>query len=451
MKKTAFVPLILALGIGTLALAFARPPAPCREGCNVILIMMDTLSARHLETYGYERDTFPRTSAFFEKRGVVFENATANASWTLPSFNTLYFSALAPDITYAELEGNRPTLQQGLRDAGMTLRGVVPPRGIFITDIIAQAFAPHELHENDTARFSFPSARAELYALQVSKSPFFLLVHSFEAHDPYDPDEPYSELFDEHLDAPDKVTMRDILVVNRGNTLTEDTARAFELRYDQGIAQADANVADFLESIDEETLKNTVIILSADHGEAFGEHGHLWHSYSLYQEEVHIPLMMYVPNVAPRRIAEVVSHLDLAPTILELAGAKPEDTFSGTSLVSVLRGGTLGSRIIPLVNGMPYYMPNVEIDAPVRANLKETGAQGTSHSLIEPTSYAVRRGDEKLMRLTENGSLSELLYFNLADDPNEMRNLLAEGIEPAPELFRALEALTSTYPPTVQY
>lgn len=445
MKRVAFVPLLLALGIGTLALAFARPPAPCREGCNVILIMMDTLSARHLESHGYARETLPRTTAFFEKRGVVFEQATANASWTLPSFNTLYFSALAPDISYADLEGGRPTLQQSLRDAGVTVRAVIPPRGFFITDIIAQAFDETEMRENDTDHLTLSRAREELSLLETSTTPFFLLAHSFEVHDPYEPTTPYNELFSD-VRAPEAVTMSDILRINNSNTLTEETARAFELRYDQGIAQADANVANFLESISAETLEDTVIILSSDHGEAFGEHGHLWHSFSLYEEEVHIPLMMYVPHTGPKRIKETVSHLDLAPTILELAGALVPKAFEGASLVPLLRGDTLGTRIIPLINGMPYYLPEVDLEAPIVANFAQTGALGSKEPLVEPTAYAVRRGMEKLMYTTSEGALGELLYFNLDADPREMRNLIDEGREPPTDLLRALEALAASYP-----
>ena len=94
---------LLAGLVAFLLLASAALPQPCARGCNVILIMVDTLSAKHLATYGYERDTMPRTEAFFEK-GVVFEQASSNAPWTLPSFTSMYFSDVASRISFADIE-----------------------------------------------------------------------------------------------------------------------------------------------------------------------------------------------------------------------------------------------------------------------------------------------------------------------------------------------------------
>lgn len=422
---------------------------PCREGCNVILIMVDTLSADHLAAYGYERDTMPKTEAFF-KNGVIFDDATANSPWTLPSFTGMYFSDIASRIAYAELDnGSRPTLQSALRERDVTLRAVERVPQSFISDGISRLFSESEKADTDINEHVFDAARRELESLEGNDAPFFLLVHTFAAHDPYAPDEPYEKLFGESDEYP-TVDMNMLRAESAEEAPDRHTADVFRLRYDQQLSEVDAQISSFLETIPSATLKNTVVIFSADHGEAFNEHKFLWHGNSLFREELHIPLMMRVPGVSARRIAEPVSLMDMAPTVLSFFNIPAPDTFKGESLSPLMRGGSLGTRIIPLVQGFPYYLKMKPGTLKTYSSLDDAGAAGTERKIIDPYAAGVRMGDEKAFLFYPQNpadavKIPELSLYNLAADSYETENL-AEGktLAGLPVPFKnALEALAN--------
>lgn len=425
----AAVSLLIVLGIGA-ALWFTPP---CATGCNVILIMVDTLSAEHIATHGYTRDTMPETTAFFEK-GVIFDTASSNATWTLASFTSMYFSDVATNITYKDLEERvRPTLQSELRSHAVAIRAVTPPGENFIFDTITRLYDRNEIIPTITPAKSIELGEEQLGSLSEADTPFFLLIHTFEVHDPYAPNAPFDEFFEESSAYP-KVSMGDILKVNSG-ALPMDPVRTdtFRLRYDQQIAEADHHIAAFLNRIPKSVLAHTVIILAADHGEAFGEHGVLWHGNDdLYEEQLHIPLMMRVPGVSSRRIAEPVSLLDMAPTVLSFLRAPVPDTFTGKSLVPLLRGGTLGTRIIPSVSGLTFYLEEPVL--PVPKTLAEAGALGTDRSVIVPTVFGVRSSMEKLF-VTYPGPEEVLHWYDLTADPLEKSNLMEVSERSAPTLL----------------
>lgn len=418
---------------------------PCRSGCNVILIMVDTLSAKHLATYGYERDTMPKTTAFFEEDGIIFENANSNAPWTLPSFNSMYFSDLASRITFADLENeSRPTLQSELRKNGVQIRAVAL-RDHVIFDAITRLYKDSELQSTGDAA-PFRLGLVELLGLEQEEKPFFLLIHSFQAHDPYQPPEPYNTLYEETEKYP-VVTRDEILGAYRSGNITEETTDIFRLRYDQQLSLVDDNLAEFLRAIPEETLKDTAIILASDHGEAFGEHGMLYHANSLFQEETHIPLMMRVPGAPAKRISEPVSLLDMTPTVLSFFNIPISDSFNGKDLKEVISGGTLGVRTIPSVNGSPFFFgPNFNPPR-LQKSLEDAGAQGLALPLIEVLSIGVRSGDETafIVYPTEQKIPKKhvgLHWYNLKEDPKELKNLILDDkSNMPPELEKTLKVL----------
>ncbi len=443
--KSALMPLgfVAALAL-IVVLAFSFfPGKPCPAGCNVILIMMDTLSARHIGTYGYNRNTMPLTTAFFEK-GAIFENAQSNAPWTLPSFNSMYFSDLPSRITYADLEnGTRPTLPDEVRESGATVRAVVAGLDNFIFDGITRRYKPEELRDlHQTAPFIL--AGKELPELLESGERFFFLVHSFEAHDPYQPSKPFNTYYEETEEYP-VVTRKDLLDEYDGRQPNAEKVDVFELRYDQQIAQTDERVAHFLNSIPTAALANTVIILTSDHGEAFGEHTFLFHANSLFQEELHIPLMMRVPGVSARRIAEPVSLLDMTPTILSLMGIEPSPEFLGKDLSPLLKGGSLGERTIPFMQGKPFYF-GAEMPSRTFVSVEDTGALGVDRPIVGTFSYGVRIGSQKAFEQNHPPLNAGLHWYDLSNDPDEKNNL-ANGA-PLPEnLQRELDALKAEFTP----
>jgi arylsulfatase A-like enzyme len=462
MNRTLAIGTLIIIGVAVVGLTSLlphrlRPGRPCAESCNVVLIMVDTLSADHLAAYGYERDTMPKTEAFFRERGIVFENAYSAAPWTYESFPALYFSEVSSNLTFADLMGqtNRATLQSALREAGYNVRGMLLYPAIFILDTVARPFLPEERlaanpssnapirtqplseyiqHVNERRLYDrmFGGAAQAIRTLDAERTesgkPFFLMLHTFLAHDPYETRAPYNTAFEDRA-GDEFVTMNDLLTINdeirAGKEIDPDTRTILTLRYDQSILETDEYVSTLLASIPEETLQRTVVILSSDHGEAFQEHELFWHGNNLHEEELRVPLFIAVPGFKPNRISEPVSLLDLAPTILSLAGVKVPETFTGKNLIPLMEGKTLGDRPIKAVFGFPFFL-DVKVNAPMPpASLEAAGIEDTSAPSITTSDYSVRMGGYKIIEtLPSEGEEGKKMLYNLDEDPGETVNLL---------------------------
>lgn len=413
----------VALGVKYVRLPSREQVTVCPQKCNVVLIVMDTLAAGHIKTYGYDRDTLPKTSKLFEDEGVIFDHAQSVSPWTLPSFNSIYFSNMPSRITFEDLEAsNRVTLQSQLRANKISIKAV-SHFGTFIDDAITRLYARDELIPTTNPLYV---AKGELKKLSSTTPQFFMLVHSFKAHDPYRPEGEYLTLFGSTT-GNEVVTMRDLIIENKAEQPNVALREAYRLRYDQNLAQIDSYLYDVITSIPEEVKKNTVVILTSDHGEAFNEHGKVWHSNSLYQEEVHVPLMMLIPGISARRISEPVSHLDLTPTILSFAHAPQSELFLGESLVPVIEGKEkMHHRTILGMQGAPAFLSGLDLQVfagNIPKTLRATGAQGSSAPIIEPTMLSARKGDYVYIAKKRRFSPTHWEIYNMKTDPLQQHSL----------------------------
>lgn len=417
-----FLVAVLVFAIIAGVVHFQNRPAPsCDGSCNVILIMIDTLSADHLKAYGYDRDTMPKVEKFFEN-GVRFQNAYSVAPWTEPSFASLFFSDMPSNITYKDLDGDRPTFVSALRGNGYAVGAVLLPEVNFIYDSIAKVFRPDErtFHSaigslNLESNLSEPRfAMRSLSTLQLeharSGKPFFFMLHSFGPHAPYTPYPKHRDTFSTPVEYT-SATAVEINQHNKDRDLTPQLMADYRLLYDQRIRDVDDGIAQFLNSIDAETLKHTVIILAADHGEAFGEHGKLGHHQSLYREETHVPLFILAPGVSKRVVEDPVSILDLGPTILSIAGVPAPAGFIGVDHSSLRGTFSLVNRGIPIEDGQPFFMAMVSKSVPT---LESAGALHSDKPIIDEKEYGLQVGDWRFF--TEKG-VSHI--YNLANDPME--------------------------------
>jgi len=257
-----------------------------------------------------------------------------------------------------------------------------------------------------------------------SRTPFFAWLHVFPPHDPYLPPEPYLGMFDSSSRLRSyKTQERERRASFKYSTgkyrrfpqAVQETIDIMRARYDEFIRYSDSQFEDFIsELIKRNKLKNTVIILSADHGESF-EHAYLGHGQShLYEQVTHIPLI--IKNAGQSRgqvIDDMVEQIDIAPTILDLAGIAVPSWMEGRSLVPLMQGGRLPPR--PAFSMVLDRNPSL------------------GHRITKGT-IAVWEGDYKLIHyLDENRSL----LFNLKKDPAELNNLF----DKEPETGRRLLAL----------
>ena len=240
--------------------------------CNVVLIVSDTLSAQHMSLYGYKHKTTPFMDDFFGNKGIVFENAYSNATWTLPSFASMFRSKYPSQIKLAEI-AQKPgdtTFVEILREKGINIVGKVGHIGGDISQSVENVFEDEEFLETiGDGEVNYRVFSEWINAQKNKDKPFFAFFHELNVHDPYEAPERYSEMFDgKKTDEP--VGIDEILqVMKNENFGSAEQKRRFVAKYDQEVRYQDDMLRDFVNSIDDETMKKTIFIFTADHGEGF--------------------------------------------------------------------------------------------------------------------------------------------------------------------------------------
>ncbi|MBW2272761.1 MAG: sulfatase [Deltaproteobacteria bacterium] len=307
-------------------------PAREKRPLNVVLYLIDTLRADRLSFQGYARKTSPRMDAL-AARSIVFTNAYSPGSYTLPSVTSLFGSrfpsALNGRLTPGEIVPE--TLTESFRKAGYATAA-------FQANSLVKSITTHHERGFDVYR-AFPMTgkspkqgfvaastlhRSALHWVRKhAAAPFFLYLQSMDVHGPHPAPEPWEQKFVGEAPVPGPVGLAHKPV----STKLSD-------RYDGRLAYQDHEIGRLLARLRNMQLAHdTAIIVTSDHGEPLGERGHILHGHSLFEELVHIPLIMDLPGEPPRRIADVVSLMDLGPTILDIAGIPKPDGLVGHSML----------------------------------------------------------------------------------------------------------------------
>ena len=364
---------ILARGLAVLAAALLG--AGCRDETppprpHLVLVAIDNLRADHVGAYGYPRPTTPHLDAL-ARDGVRFANATASASWTKPSVASLFTSRWPSEHGAVSFErpiaSEIPTLAEALRGAGYTTAGVsgnfVHIRSDMGFDRDAERAPAVEaaVEEGDPDRlWSQPgggSARApsgeELTRFALAEvpirpeRPFFLYVHYMDPHVPWAPKaERWRPFASGGAAVPEAVGSEYLvrLAAERPAVDPRERQRLVDL-YDAEIAAVDAALGDLVAGLRERGVCGPcVLVVTADHGEEFGEHGGWFHGSTLHRESLAVPLVVrdFREAAAGTTRPEAVDLLDVAPTLLALAGALPPAGMRGRPLLA----GALAERTL---------------------------------------------------------------------------------------------------------
>jgi arylsulfatase A-like enzyme len=385
---------------------------------NVILLSVDTLRADHLTPYGYDRDTSPFVDEHFGRGGTLFENPVAAATITTPSHASM-FTSLQPN-SHGTIDGTRviprhiPTLPERVRAAGIDTAGVTEDGWLGIRhgfgrgfDVYEENKSPHIMSPQGQVDLTFAKAAAWLERHRQKR--FFLFLHTFQVHSPYAPPPRYAELFAEPDAAkPSHERWRDDY--DREIRYTDDELRRLVARLDDlGLAE------------------HTVFILTADHGEAFLEHGLIEHGGRLHDEVVRVPLLFAGPGIPKgRRIAAPVAHVDILPTVLALLGVPAPEWIQGRSLVGLLSGSEPESAFAD------------------RALFSETHtktalAEGRAMVAFPVPAFMVRKGNRKLLRYPDGAGGFRYELYDVARDPGERRDLWADEADSAADLRALLD------------
>ena len=297
-----------------------EPPAPAPAARNLVLITIDTLRADRVGSYGYAAGRTPAIDTL-AAQGVRFERAYAPAPITLTAHASLLSGRYPPGHGARHngmpVDAKTPLLAETLTRAGFATAAFVaafPLDRRFGLDRGFQIYSdrmPRRQGRQADERPGEEAATEAIHWLQQRSGPFFLWVHLFEPHAPYG--------------AP-------------------GDSRPVQVRYDDEVSAADRQVGRVVDALGANRA-STVIVVTADHGEAFGEHGELTHSLFVYDTTLRVPLIVAGPGIAPRVVDAPVGLIDVAPTVLPLLNAPRLDA-DGIDLGAAMRGASLSGRTL---------------------------------------------------------------------------------------------------------
>jgi len=410
---------------------------------GIILVSIDTLRPDHLGCYGYDKPTSPEIDALCSE-SVVFDQATAHAPSTLPSHASM-MTSLLPQHHTASWENRRAlpaevtTLAevlaaQGFRTAAFTGGGQIDP-----SFGLSQGFESYEVLAADDFQAIVDGATNWLDS--IDDEPFFLFLHTYQVHHPYDPEPEIFELFDTGYDGQlkNEISVDVIKTINRSDAEVPDAAlRHIVSTYDAEIREVDDAFGRLRLELQARSLWDpTVIALTSDHGEEFGEHGFVgWHSHTLFDELLDVPLTIKFQGGenAGRRIAELVRSIDIAPTLLKATDLRVPEEFSGIDLTALWSG----REVPPLVSIS-------RLDRPDTAKV----------SAIRDERFKLIRLFSKRQKLFDLEDDPEELWDTWSNYPSDVKRLEAAyedavasrtvanatTVDPDDELVKELEAL----------
>lgn len=307
------------------------------SGPNVILIVPDALRADHLGCYGYSRPTSPQIDKFAAD-ALIFEKAMSNSPWTKPSMGTV-FTSIYPHEHQAfswmdNLSDEYLTIAEVFRNRNYATFAIQTNPAITKKHNFRQGFQYYSemvLEKGEVVTSSFNS-----WVKKHKKKPFFAYLHYMDTHVPYNAPQEFSQIFGLKNDAlfiPGEFQTNDVRLLGEMGLSVRDKQSLVNL-YDAAIKYFDSNFEKILDNLKKLGILNeTIIILTSDHGEEFWEHDGFAHGHTVYNEVLHVPLIIgYMPHLPGKRIKSYVQLLDFFPTVLSLAGIKNDFELRGRDL-----------------------------------------------------------------------------------------------------------------------
>jgi hypothetical protein len=385
MRLHAPPPEEVAAATGTLAGPGEVARALDWEGHDIVLLSVDALRADHVSAYGYARPTTPNIDSL-AREGALFEAAYCPTPHTSYSVTSMMTGKYLRPLLALGMGQDSETWAQELRRYGWRTAAFYPPAVFFIDESNFQRFEQEHLgFEYAKVEFAAPELRERQVGEYLDSAPagvpLFLWVHFFEPHEPY--------------------------VVHPGHVFGTGGTSSDVDAYDSEIAEADEGVGRIARLV-RQRRPGAVIIVTADHGEEFGEHGGRYHGTTVYEEQVRVPLVVAGPGVKPgSRVRTVVQTIDLVPTALSSLGIPRPARVRGRDLGPVIAG--------------------------------HEKAEDTGLAFAETDDYAlVASGDERLV--CERAAAACALY-RPKDDPAEHHDVAEQSRSRFSELRATLRAI----------
>jgi len=370
---------------------------------NVIVILADALRADRLGAYGYTaRPTSPSIDAL-AKDSAVFVNAVSQDAWTIPSVASL-FSGVYPrthralkyqkgkTVEMDTLSMDHSTMAERFKDAGYATSALLKSPVIDSSKGYCQGFDTCKVVDGkgawDNSGEDLTNAATGWLDAHGSGSPFFMYLHYMDPHSPYIPPEPWKSKYVGDYKGELTGLHKDYEPFQRGEKkASKADLEQLSAVYDASVEYWDFQIGRLVEHLKSTgRWENTIIVITADHGEALGERGHFFHG-NLYQENIHVPLIFRVPGVKGQRLEQYAQMMDIAPTVTGLTGVSPSPAWHGMNQADAIRTGADSAQSVYT-------------------------EYGHSKSLIDASGLKLILGEK----------ISPLL-FDLKADPGELKNL----------------------------
>jgi len=312
-----------------------NPPS----GPNVILIVPDALRADHLGCYGYGRPTSPQIDKFAAD-ALLFEKAMSNSPWTKPSMGSVFTSRYPHEhkafAWMDNLSDECLTIAEIFRNRNYATFAIQTNPSITEKHNFKQGFQYyHEMvqEKGETVTSNFNS-----WVKRHKKKPFFAYLHYMDTHVPYNAPQEFSKIFglkDDAMFTPGEFQTMDVRLLGEMGLSKHDKQSLVNL-YDASIKYFDSNFAKIVNNLKKLGILNkTIIILTSDHGEEFWEHDGFAHGHTVYNELLHVPLIIgYSPHLPGTQIKSYVELLDFFPTILSLVRMRNDFKLRGRDLAT---------------------------------------------------------------------------------------------------------------------
>lgn len=310
---------------------------PSQSRLNVLLVTIDTQRADRISCYSREHLETPNIDSLAEK-GMVFTRAFAHNSTTLPSHANILLGTV-PLYHGVHENGNFVvrdtflTLAEHLKNFGYSTGAIIGAYPLDSRFGLAQGFDVYDDDYRSTSAqyLSFIERKAEVVVekaldwLKTQDGPWFLWVHCFDPHYPYEPPEPFQTDYKEHP-------------------------------YDGEVAYVDSSLEALFTYLEGNGLgDDTLIVLTGDHGESLGDHGEETHGYYAYNSTIWVPLIISAPGLTGGRNSQVVCHIDIFPTVCDILQVEIPSFLQGVSLLPALQGKKMPKRSVYFESLYPYY------------------------------------------------------------------------------------------------
>lgn len=424
---------ICASVVGALACG-SEPEAPSAaldpsRPFGAVVFLLDTVRADRVSSYGYERTTTPAIDAL-AARGVLFEQVASFSSWTLPSTVALLSGDYPQRVLDDDTEMQRSLAEDfaaaGYRTAAFT-------EGAFVSRRWGMDRGFRDYHETERATLVEKGgsdvegtfAAASSWLRENASSPFFLLIHTYEAHIPYRNRDFVGERAPERIGPTFELARK--REIERGELVLTEAERDYVRDlYDGDVRSTDRHVGAFLELLAELGLdERTVVAVTSDHGEDMGEHFGSWiggHGHTLRDDLLLVPLVIRDPTreFAKSRVDLQVRAFDLLPTVAELLGVQVSGELAGRSLLPVMQGEETAHR--------------VAMSGENRRGAARIALRDGRFKYIAAIEHEPREGE------LPGPKVPRAQLYDLARDPGETTNLARKRPEVTQRLARSLAA-----------